>query len=120
MLDLPSYIYVLFIATTLVALFFLYLGTNRSKTVLILVSAWLIVQGLIAWRGFYYIPRIEPQHFLLLVLPPLITVIIVSFTPLARGFREICNPESLTLLHTARLGVECVLFFWNGAPIDDF
>ncbi len=109
--NLPAYVYVLFIATVIATLFFLYMGTNGSKRVLIFCLAWLLFSGILAIKGFYSEPLTKPQHFLSLLLPPVFTAMILCFAPFAKGFREMCNPEWLTLLHTIRIGVEYVLLF---------
>ena len=108
--NLPIYVYLLFFITVLFSLIFLYRGTGRSKIALSIVLTWLLVQGVIAAKFFYIQPRIEPQHFLLLVLPPMVTVILVCFAPTAKLFRDKCDLKWLTLAHTVRVGVECVLF----------
>jgi hypothetical protein len=108
--NLPFYIYLLFITTVLFCLFLMYRGINRSAISLIIVLTWLLVQGLIAVKGFYFRPRIEPQHFLLLLLPPMITVILICFSPAAKVFRDKCDQRWLTSVHSVRIGVECVLY----------
>jgi hypothetical protein len=108
--SLPFYIYPLFIAVVLATLLLLYIGTNRSKPILLFCSVWLTVQGLISIKGFYYTTSGQPRHFPLLVLPAVASILLLCFLPAFKGIREKCNPQWLTWLHTVRIGVELVLF----------
>ena len=61
--NLPVYITIGFILTTLVTVFFFYKATNYSKLALVIIACWLIIQGIIAMTGFYTISNTTPPTF---------------------------------------------------------
>lgn len=109
--NLPNYILVIFILTTALSLFWFYKASNHSKRSLIFVSCWLILQGIVAYNGFYTITNTLPLRFMLLVLPPLLTIVAVFATKKGRQFVDQCDLESLTLFQAVRFPVELVLYW---------
>ncbi len=117
MQTLPTYIGVLFALTTALTLFIFYRATHRSSKVLIILSVWLLVQTGISITGFYTVTSALPPRFILLPLPPLVTIILLFATKKGRMFIDGLKKDQLTLLHVVRIPVEIVLFllFVNGA-----
>ena len=92
MQNLPAYISWVFIATTLLTLFFLYKASRNSKTIVIIVLLWLAVQSIIANCKFYTETQILPPRFLLLVLPPFLLIIILFVTAKGKVFIDRFDP----------------------------
>lgn len=109
--NLPFYIPITFILITLVTLAFLYFATNKSKTVLIICLVWLIFQALLGNNEFYLITDTIPPRFLVLLLPPLVTIILLFTLKKGQLFLDKMNVPILTLLHVVRVPVEIVLFW---------
>ena len=102
---------VLFIATTLLAVFLFYKATNRSGMTLIILFAWLIVQAAIAFTGFYEVTTGFPPLFVLLAGPAVLVIIIVFISAKGRAWLDGLDTKTLTLLHIVRIPVELTLYW---------
>lgn len=105
-----NYVSLLFIATTLATLFFLYKSTNRSLPVLIGAIVWLFIQAAIGLSGFYQHTDSMPPRFLLLMLPPMLIIILAFLLPQGRRFMDKWQLDWLCYLHVVRIPVEMVLY----------
>lgn len=74
------------------------------------MTAWLLLQGIVAATGFYTVTTSNPPRFLLLVVPPLLLVIVLFASKQGRRWLDRLHPGQLTLLHTIRIPVELVLY----------
>ena len=108
---LPTYISLVFALTTIVTVWFFYMATKNSRTTLIILFLWLIVQAVIGLSGFYTVTNTMPPRFLLLVLPPLLFIIGLFVTVKGRQYLDSLDIKSLTILHIIRIPVELVLFW---------
>ena len=109
--NLPMVLNVLFIATTLLAVFLFYKATNRSGMTLIILFAWLIVQAAIALTGFYEVTTGFPPRFALLAGPAVLVIIIVFISAKGRAWLDGLDTKTLTLLHIVRIPVELTLYW---------
>lgn len=107
---LPSYICVAFVLTTLLTVFFFYEAANRSGKVLIVLLSWMLMHAFISCTGFYTVTDSIPPRFLLLVLPPLLTIAALFYTGKGKAFIDRLDVKMLTLLHVVRIPVEIVLY----------
>jgi hypothetical protein len=107
--NLPAYINVIFILTTLLTSLFIYKASNNSKKTLVIIWAWLLLQAAIASTGFYTITNSIPPRLLFLLMPPLIVIIFMFATRTGRNFINGLDVKTLTLLHIVRIPVEFVL-----------
>jgi hypothetical protein len=110
MSELPFYISFIFVLTVLLAILIFYIATKKSKTTLIILSAWLLLQGIVSLTGFYKVTSNMPPRLTLLILPPIIFIIILFITPKGKKYIDGLNIKTLTILHTIRLPVEIVLY----------
>jgi hypothetical protein len=111
MLPLPLYIHFLFGATTVLTVFFFYKAAPSSKTTLVLLVGWMLLQMLIGLSGFYTNTSNVPPRFALMVLPPFLTIALLFATQRGRHYIDQLNVKTLTLLHLVRIPVEVVLFW---------
>ncbi len=107
---IPAYISVGFVLTVLVTVYFFYKATNQSKVVVIVLFGWLLLQSLIGYSEFYVNTEEFPPRFLLLVLPPLLTIISLFVFSKGRQFIDGLDQKTLTFLHTIRIPMELVLY----------
>jgi hypothetical protein len=107
---IPSYVTIIFIATVLLTLYLFIRATKKKVIVLILCLAWLVVQGRIAYSGFYQNTQTLPPHFALAVAPMLLMIIILFAIKKGRKFIDGFNLRTLTLLSIVRVPVELVLY----------
>jgi hypothetical protein len=110
MANLPIYIALLFGLTTLLTVWLFYWATPKGPKVLWAITAWLLLQGIVAATGFYTVTTTVPPRFLLLVLPPLLLIIALFATEKGRHWMVGLNAKTLTLLHVVRIPVELVLY----------
>ncbi len=108
--QLPEIISICFGLISITTIYLFYLASKKSYIVLCLLLLWLIVQSFLANSGFYLNTTGFPPRFLLLVLPPLLTMILFFLTAKGRAFIDSLNPVILTYLHTIRIPVEFVLY----------
>jgi hypothetical protein len=109
--NLPVYISVVFGLTTIFTVGVFYKATTGSKTTLILLLTWLVVQAFIGLSGFYTVTDTIPPRFLLLILPPILLIVALFTTSKGRQYIDSLDIKTLTLLHTIRIPVEIVLFW---------
>jgi len=110
-MQLPLYVYIVFVIATLATVFFLYLASGKSKIVLVFSFLWLLVQGLISYTGFYEITDTFPPRFALLLLPPVVLITWLFNADKGRAFIKNFDVKWLTYLHLVRIPVEMVLFW---------
>lgn len=107
--NIPVYLQMLFLLIVISALLLFYYASGRSTFAVILCIIWLVIQGLLTASGFYLHPEIHPGRFMLLVLPPVLSVLLISFAPLGKRFRNKCSISNLVLFHSIRFPIEIVL-----------
>ena len=108
-ISIPITILFLFVVITTVLIFFK--AANYSKTVIIILAAYAIIQSILGISGFYSNWNAVPPHFLFMVAPALLTIIVLLILPGGRKFINGLNIETLTLLHVIRVPVEITLYY---------
>lgn len=119
--QLPSYIPLVFILTTIATLLLFYMAVKastaaivrkRSVLILICLMLWLALQGILAITGVFTATDAMPPRILLWgVLPAIITIISLFLTAGGRAFIDSLPLTSLTYLHVVRIPVEIVLWW---------
>lgn len=109
--NIPIYVSAVFILTTLISIYIFYQAANHSKKVVFILLGWILLQAIISAKGFYTVTHTLPPRFLLLVLPPLISIVLLFITYKGRAFIQSLKIKQLTLLHVVRIPVELVLFW---------
>lgn len=114
--NLPVHVALIFAAATMLTAWFLFIASGKSVKLLTIVLAWLLIQAIISLTGFYTVTDSMPPRFLLLVGPPLVSIIFLFASAKGRTFVDCLNPGTLSLLHIVRVPVEIVLFmlYMNG------
>jgi hypothetical protein len=113
-MNLPLYLPIVFTLTTFLAVFLFSRATSKTLVPKIIVG-WLLLQSVISLTGFYTDTRSLPPRFLLLVLPPFLTILALFLTKKGRAFIDSLDTGRLTLLHIVRIPVELVLFWLSVA-----
>ena len=107
--NLPAYIAFSFALSTFLAIWFFSMAARHHRLTLIVVIAWLVIQGIVGFSKFYPQTHTTPPRFMLLGIPPLVLIALMFLTPAGRKFTDSLDPKWLTLLHTIRIPVELVL-----------
>lgn len=103
-------ILLLFGVTTLLTLFLFLKASRFSLYIFVFLAAYLLVQGIISWFGFYLDFKSMPPHFVLLVAPPMLIIVFLFATKIGRSWLDRLQVRDLNLLHIVRIPVELVLF----------
>src|SRR4051812_24361844 len=97
--NLPVYIPVIFLITTFLTLFIFYKASANNVLVLLIILAWMGIQSALSLRGFYLNTTSTPPHFIFLVLPPFLFMIILFFNSRGKKFIDHLELKTLTWLH---------------------
>lgn len=117
--EVPYYVYVVFLLTTLATFGFLYYGfkraegekTNSALTISIFLVVWLFFIGILALNGWFADYESIPPKLGLVIIPPNLFVILLMFNKRSRPFLLRIPIASLTYLHMVRVPVEIVLWW---------
>jgi hypothetical protein len=120
--NLPPFISITFVITTLVTLAFFYWTihssskeTTRKKANIILFGLiiWLLIQAVLSFNNFYNsnVNLFPPKIGLFGVLPLLITIVLLFATAKGREFIDSLPMINITYLNVVRIPVEIVLFW---------
>jgi hypothetical protein len=108
--NVPLYINAAFIVTTFITVYLLYKATNNAKPVVMVLLFWMTVQAILSGKDFYIQNNTFPPRFILLIIPPVISILVLFFTPKGRRLIDQLNIKWLILLHIVRIPVEAILF----------
>lgn len=113
--NLPLYIVVTFVMSTLVAVgIFQYatkrgaFSSNATKFLSVVLPFWLIFQATLAVTGFYKVTDSVPPRLVIFGIAPALLAIIALFI-LAKDFTLRLPLQTLTIIHIVRIPVELVL-----------
>ena len=120
--NLPPFIPITFVITTLVTLAFFYWTIHGSSTeatrkkaniILFGLIIWLLIQAVLSFNNFYNsdVNLFPPKIGLFGVLPLLITIVLSFTTAKGRKFIDSLPLINITYLNVVRIPVEIVLFW---------
>ncbi len=109
--NLPIYINITFVCTTILTIWLFFRASNFSKTTLIVLISWTFFQGVVGLSGFYTITTGFPPRFLLVIAPAILLIVYLFNSAKGKQFIDSLNVEKLTILHIIRVPVEIVLFW---------
>jgi len=109
--QLPVFTGIFFGLTTIMTVLLFYRAARYSKTVLRILTAWLVLQGILALTGFYTVTDVMPPRLLLLIGPALLFIVFLFCAAQGRAFLDHLDLQTLTMLHIVRIPVELVLFW---------
>jgi len=116
---IPLYVSLTLALTTVLTGWLFYKASRYSKTVLMILITWLLIQAVVGLTGFYQDVLVLPPRFLVAIAPPILLILVLFLTTGGRRFIDRLNLEALTLVHVIRIPVEIVLFWvflHNGIP----
>jgi hypothetical protein len=119
--NLPIYITIVFILTTLISLVIfhfavLHSSSNNSvrnaKIILSVLSFWLVIQAVVSLNDFYSNDTTGvPPRFVFAFLPPFMTIIILFLTKRGLAFIDNLPLVNITYLNMVRIPVEIILYW---------
>jgi hypothetical protein len=120
MQELPIYVSGTFLATVLATFVFLFYAINAASPddknftptiIATFIGVWLFVIALLTYNDFFRQFDATPPRFILIVIPPILTVLILFLIPTARAFFHQMPLTVLTYIHIVRVPVEIVLWW---------
>ena len=101
---------VFFILTTLISIFIFYKASGNSKKLLFVILAWMLVQGIISYNGFYTNTSLVPPRFSLMIAPALLLISLCFKSNKGKKFIDQFDMKLLLWLHVVRIPVELILY----------
>jgi len=101
---------ILFVLTTLLAVWLFFKASGKSIRLLTGIGAWMLVQAVAGINGFFRHQGLPPR-FLFLIGLPVVLIVVLFLSKRGRAFIDSFNTRRLTLIHTTRIPVETVLYF---------
>lgn len=109
--NIASYVYVLFFATVILSAWLFVRAANYSRTTIIIISVWAVLQSVLGLSGFYDDSATLTSTFPLLVAPPVLFLASQFFTKRGKAFIDGLDLKALTIFHIIRIPVEITLLF---------
>lgn len=120
--NLPTYISILFVLTTMITLLLFNwalknsrddMTRQRSTKIILGLIVWLCIQAFLSFTHVYSgsINSLPPKIVLFGVLPNIIFIALLFFTKSGRHFIDGLPIKNLTYLHSIRIPVEIVLWY---------
>ncbi len=119
MQNLPVYISISFIITTLLTLFLFARAVTDKKVTFLILITWMLLQMVLGYFGFYLDVQAKPFKFLLAAPPALLVILFVFLNKKGRNWLNTLDLKALTLVHLVRIPVELILyglFIYNMIP----
>jgi hypothetical protein len=111
MQNLPLYISIVFVLATFYAVFIFWGAAHRSKIVVAIILAWMLIHGVLAYAGVYLNTTGLPPRFSLTIAPTLIAIFLLFNTRKGKAFIDGLSLSQLSILHVVRIPVELVLLW---------
>lgn len=111
MANISILIIILFILTTVLAVWLFYRATGESKAVAISIVIWMSIQASVSFTPFYHNPFAMPPRFFFLIGPGIAVTILLFVTKTGRAFIDRLDNKRLTMLHVIRVPVEVTLYY---------
>jgi hypothetical protein len=109
--NVPVFVTLIFIATTLSALVMIYKASPKSAILFWACLLWIILQSIIGITEFYTDTYGTPPRFVLLVIPPLLITLLLLFTKRGREYLQQFDLKWLTAIQAVRIPVELCLYW---------
>src|SRR6188768_4202462 len=107
--NLPIFVSLFLVLTTILTIAFFYSAARNSKTTLFVLVIWLLVQSAVGLSGFYLVTDTIPPRFSLTIVPPVLFIVFLFLTSKGRRYLDSLDLKTLTVLHSIRIPVELML-----------
>jgi hypothetical protein len=115
-LQLSPELPVLFIGSTALVVFLLLRAFDRVAMLALILTVWVLLQGLLASMGFFTVTDTLPPRMIAAIGPPLLAILLISVTRSGRAWMDRSDLRVLTILNIVRIPVEIGLhgLYTNG------
>jgi len=107
--NLPSWINILFILSTIYVLVMFYFSNGKPNRLLGLIILWSMIHAVLGFQGFYQNAEAMPPRFALILVPSTIFIIYGLLNRQRKWLFEVRDIKKSSILHLVRLPVEIVL-----------
>ncbi len=111
MANVPLYVNLVFILTTLITVFLFYWAVPKHKVVILMVIFLMAAQGFLAFQGFFQDSQAIPPRIVFALFPSFILMFFAFFSQKGKAFIQQIDLKAYTYLHTVRITVEFVIFW---------
>lgn len=109
-MSLPLLISIIFILTTGLGVFLFLKAAHYSAMVFMILGVLLLLQGVLAYFGFYQSFEAMPPRLFFAFVPTLLLILFLFLTRKGKMWIEDLDLKTLTLIHIVRIPVEIVLY----------
>lgn len=108
---IPSYLFITFLICVAFTFYTIMKASKSKQTAFVILTIWLIVQGILGYTSFYMAVSNEPQRFTLLIMPALVFIAILFLSARGKSYIKGLDLKILTILHVVRIPVEICLYW---------
>lgn len=108
--NLPTYIIIVFLLTVALTFCLFVLSAKDKAVVLVILLLWLLLTGILSFKGIFQNITAVPPRLALIMVPALVIIILLFATKKGRSFTYALHLKELTILHIVRIPVEVILF----------
>jgi hypothetical protein len=105
------FVSLLFVLATFFTAWQFFKASGKSKSVLILLILYMLIQAVLGLSGFYQKLNTVPPRFIFLIGPGLLLTLVLFLTKNGKKFLASLDIKELTLLHAVRVPVEVTLYY---------
>jgi len=110
MMEIPSVIPIVFVLTTIITFLLFWKSADYSRIVFLFIMAWLVIQGVLGYSGFYQNTTTIPPRIFLTFGPTILLFVFLFVSKSGKKWMAKLDLKSLTILHVIRIPVELVLY----------
>ena len=110
-MELANWLSILFISTTIATVGLFYLATKKHLSSLILILVLGLIQGVLAWHGFFMDFKAMPPRVAFLLPPAILIMVYTFYSASGKRFINQVDLKMMTLLSVFRVPVEIVLLY---------
>ena len=108
--QVPAYVAIVFIITTIMAVYLFFRASGNNYKLLMTILAWSAATAITAALGLFADFNSIPPPFLFVMAPPLGTMVLLMITPAGKKFLDSFDLRMLTILQSVRILIEVGLF----------
>ena len=108
--NLPAYVIIIFLVTVALTFYLFVLSTRKKAQVLVVLLLWLLLTGILSFKGVFENTTAIPPRLALIMVPALVVIVLLLATKKGISFTDELDLKKITLLHIVRIPVEIILF----------
>lgn len=109
-MNLPVYIPIFFVTCLIYTSIVFFKATKPSKSFFVGYLIWLILQGGLAYSGFYLNVKAIPPRLIFVLFPAILFIVLCLTTQKGKTWLLQWNTRKLTLVHWVRIPIEIILY----------